>query len=520
LRLLTRLSRGDLLGPTSGATVVRGSLWEIVARSLPQLYVVVSSVFIARILGAASMGQITLIVTVQVLVMSLIVLGYPTALSRYVGELLGAGRIGEAHWLVNRVLLYAAPMTLAAFGIVAAGSLVGGGPDAAWIFAGIASAIGVLHTIPSTFLMGAQRWREARIVGISTGLLAMLAKVAVLLAGFGISALFFVDVWMAALNLVGTWMLAHPLLTTAPSVRLEPLMHKAFRRFANVAAVSVVLTLIINQRVEVFFLAHYRTEAEVAHYSVPFSLLVMMLWVPTAISYVFSPAVANLQGAGEIERIRSGFARVVRLSLLIGLFMTSFAVALGATLVRLVYGPQFAGLEAVVFALALAVPFVPIAMLSSSLLKGIGRIWGLAVMSAVAVVTDLGLAWLLVPAHGAAGAAIANTAGQVVWAIPMFWYARRLLGGVDVRLRLLLPAMIPTTAAAAVGLGLSLGIPGAAGDIAGAVAFAVTLVGGVAWLRPLPVEDGLWIEALAGDRFGGFPRRASSYARGALDSPA
>ena len=74
------------------------------------------------------MGQIALIVTVQVLVMALIMLGYPAALNRYVGELLGAGRSGEAHWLVNRVLCYAIPMSLAAFGILAAGSLVGGGP--------------------------------------------------------------------------------------------------------------------------------------------------------------------------------------------------------------------------------------------------------------------------------------------------------------------------------------------------------------------------------------------------------
>jgi O-antigen/teichoic acid export membrane protein len=520
MSLLNRLSKGDLLRPTSGATVVRGSLWEIGARSLPQLYVVVSSVFIARILGAAAMGQIALIVSVQVLVMALIMLGFPTALNRYVGELLGAGRSGEAHWLVNRVMRYTIPMSLAAFAIMAAGSLIASGPPAAWILAGVVAAIGVLHTIPSSFLMGAQRWREARIVGVSTGLLSMLAKIGVVLAGFGISSLFLVDAFVYALNLIGTWMLARPFLRAAPSVRLELLTHKQFMRYANVAAVSAILALIVSQRVEVLFLAHYRTETEIAHYSVPFSLLVVLLWVPTAISYVFAPAVANLQGAGEVERIRSGFARVVRMSLLIALFMTSFAVAVGGTLVRLVYGPQFANLEDVVLVLALAVPFVPMATLSSSLLKGIGRIGGMTIISAVAVATDLGLAWLLVPVHGAVGAAIANTAAQVVWAVPMLWYAQRTVGGFDVNFRSLGRAAIVTAAAAAVGLGLSVGLPGAGGDVAGAVAFAVTLVGGVAWLRPLPREDGLWIEALAGDRFGGFVRRASSFARGALDSPA
>ena len=75
--------------------------------------------------------------------------------------------------------------------------------------------------------MGAQRWREARIVGVSTGLLSMLAKIAVVVAGFGISALFLVDVFVMGLNLIGTWMLARPFLRTTPSVRLERLVRKA-----------------------------------------------------------------------------------------------------------------------------------------------------------------------------------------------------------------------------------------------------------------------------------------------------
>jgi O-antigen/teichoic acid export membrane protein len=504
----------DVSRPTSGATVARGSLWEIAAHSLPQLYVVVSSVFVARFLGAAAMGHVALIVTVQAVVTSLVLLGLPTALSRYVGGLFGAGRGGEARWLVDRVWRYALPGSLAAFTVLALSSRVDVGPRAAWLLAGVTAAGGVLHTVPSSFLMGAQRWREARIVGLSTGLLSMVAKILVVVHGGGVTDLFAVDACIMGLNLVGTWMLALPLLRLVPAVRPERSLRREFMRFANVAAITVGLGLIINQRIEVFFLGHYSTEAAIAHYSVPFSLLVMLLWVPSSISLVFSPAVATLWGAGEIERIRSGFARVVRLSTLVGLVMASFAIAVGGDLVRLVYGPEFAGLRDVVLILALSVPFVPIATLSAGLLKGIGRLWGLTLISATAVVTDLVLAWRLVPAFDAVGAAAANTAAQIVWAIPMLWHARRVLGGVEVGFRLLVPAAIATSAAAIAGFAASAALPVGAGVVAGFAAFAVTLAGATALLHPLPDEDGVWIEALAGDRFRGVVRAASCYARG------
>ena len=49
-------SRG-LRVPT-GATVARGGLWETAATVIPQLYVVVQSIFIARYLGPTGVGQV------------------------------------------------------------------------------------------------------------------------------------------------------------------------------------------------------------------------------------------------------------------------------------------------------------------------------------------------------------------------------------------------------------------------------------------------------------------------------
>ena len=498
---------------TSGATVARGSLWEIAARSLPQLYVVVSSVFVARILGAAAMGRVSLIVTVQVVVTSLALFGFPIALSRYTSELLGAGRGGEARWLFRLVWRLALPSALLAFSIVALGAVVGGGPSAAWLLAAVATAEVVLHTVPSSFLMGAQRWREARIVGLSSGLVSMIAKIAVVVGGGGISDLFAVDACLYGVNLAGTWALTVPLLRVLPTARPERALRKEFTRFANVAVLAVALSLIIGQRIEVFFLAHYSTEAQIARYSIPYSLLVMLLWVPSAISLVFSPAVATLWGAREVDRIRSGFVRVVRLSLLAGFLTAGLAIAVGAPLVELVYGSEFAHLRGVVFVLALAVPFVPIATLSSGVLRGIGRQWGLTLISAAAVVTDLVLAWLLVPRFDAVGAAVANTSAQVVWAIPMMLLARRVLGGVDVGFRLLGNALVATVAATLAGLAVSATLPVAVGVFGGSVAFAAVLVVSAGLLHPLPADDGAWIETLAGDRLGGLVRSASRYAR-------
>ena len=84
------------IGETSAPSVVSGGLWTLLNRVLPQAQLLVLSIIVARYLGPTEMGRQSFIAFVSIALVQAATAGFPIALSRFVGELLGARRGGEA----------------------------------------------------------------------------------------------------------------------------------------------------------------------------------------------------------------------------------------------------------------------------------------------------------------------------------------------------------------------------------------------------------------------------------------
>ena len=114
----------------------------------------------ARYLGPDDMGRQSFIAFVSLALVLAATAGLPHSLTRFIGELLGAGAGGHAmslYRMTRRVEGAAAALVLAALAVVAA---LGGDPAAAWVLAGLSGALHVLQTVPQSLLAGAQRWRD------------------------------------------------------------------------------------------------------------------------------------------------------------------------------------------------------------------------------------------------------------------------------------------------------------------------------------------------------------------------
>src|ERR1700748_2997433 len=111
------------LGATSAPSVVTGGLWTLLNRALPQAQLLILSIVIARYLGPTDMGRQSYIAFVSLALVQAATAGLPGALTRCVGELLGARRGGQAmslHRLTRRAELVAAALLLAAMCATAA----------------------------------------------------------------------------------------------------------------------------------------------------------------------------------------------------------------------------------------------------------------------------------------------------------------------------------------------------------------------------------------------------------------
>src|SRR3954465_6002381 len=85
-----------VFGATTAPTVISGGLWTLLNRALPQAQLLALSIITARYLGPTDMGRQSYIAFVALALVQAATAGFPGALSRFIGELLGARRGGQA----------------------------------------------------------------------------------------------------------------------------------------------------------------------------------------------------------------------------------------------------------------------------------------------------------------------------------------------------------------------------------------------------------------------------------------
>jgi PST family polysaccharide transporter len=501
----------DPAASMTAATLFRGGAWNTASRLIPQLYVLAISIAGARFLGAEAFGRQSFIAFVELSLILLLTGGLSIAATRYVGDALGRRQpeavVSLARW-VWAVEAFAAVLGGA---VLLAAAAAGADPEAAWVLAAIACALGILHSAPSALLAGAQRWRAASVVGLVTGAGATVATVAVLAAGGGITGMFAVEAAVVAVNLGWTTLLARRMLAeVVPRVRSRRLPSAAWRelrgrvwRYGLATTYGVLLTLLIWRRSEFFFLAHYSTDTQIALYSVVFAVVAALIQLPDAIAAISLSAVATLSGAGEAERIRAGFSRALRLVSVATLPVTAVALALGPTLLRLVYGPEFRGTKTVLLIMLAPFPLLPLLSLSRAVLSGLGQLRVPLLIETVAGVVNLVLAFLLVEGHGAVGAAIANVVAQTLGAAFIVSYSLRSVGAIHWRPASLWRAAVAALAAGLAGWAAVALLPDAAGLVVGAAGALIVFGALAVALRVLPGDDAVWLDEQAGHRLGG-----------------
>jgi O-antigen/teichoic acid export membrane protein len=500
-----------LAAATGGDSLVAGGAWNSASRLVPQLYVLAISVAGARFLGAEAFGRQSFISFVELSLVLFLTGGLSVAAVRFIGDSLGRGRSAPVARLVTWAWRVEGVAAAVGAGILVVASLAGADPQAAWLFAAVACAMGVLHSVPSSLLIGMQRWRDASIVGLVTGAAATVATVAVLAAGGGITGMFAVEAVVSAGNLIWTTILARRAMGRFAPWRSERMDREAWRalrarvwRYALPASYGFLLTLVVWRRSEFFFLERFSTDTQIALYSVVFAVVAALTQFPEAIGAVALPAVATLAGAGEADRIRAGFARGLRMVALVALPITAVALALGPRLLKLLFGPDFAGTAPVLLIMLAPFPLLPLLSLSRSVLAGIGKLRFPLAAETLAATVNITLAFALVADHGAVGAAISNVAAQLTAAGLVLVYALWSIGAVDWRPQALWRGAVAAAAAGLAGwAGVSV-LDGAPGLVLGAILAFVSFAALAIALKILPKDDAAWLNEAAGRRLGGF----------------
>jgi O-antigen/teichoic acid export membrane protein len=495
----------EVAAATTGATVVRGGLWSLGAKVLPQFSTLAVSIAGARFLGASGLGRQSFIAFVATSAIYVLGFGLPLALMRQIGESVGAGEAARARGLVRWMWRFAfLGGTIGFLGMIAV-ALGGAEPKAAWILAGPIVAAGVLTQMPDAVISGLQRWRDSALIVLCSAVLGALVTIAVLAAGGGVTGMIAVQLAVAIGILAAMAPVARRrLLAVAPLVEDPGALRGRVLRYSGAVFLGSLLTLVVFRRSELFFLNHYSNDREIALYSVAFSFTATLILIPQSLANVVAPAVATIFGAGQMDRIRSGYSRTLRLLALGALPVAAAGLALGPELVVVLFGHSFRGSATPLLILLVAFPLIPLMNASYSVIVGLGKAKFPLIAGAGSAVVNIALDFALIPPYEATGAAVANALAQGSSAIAIVFYSVRLVGGVRWEADSI-ARMALTSAVAGVSAHAALNVVG--GGVAG---FFVGAVAGVAVfalialvLRVIPHDDGRWLRDSFGSALGG-----------------
>jgi O-antigen/teichoic acid export membrane protein len=419
---------------TNTRTIVRNTGWYGIENVISFVVGLSTSIAIARTLGPTKMGYIIYVIWIASVVSSLGGMGIPATTRKYMAEFLGMGDRGTARFIYLRTLLLQA--VLAA--IATAGLLFWVLGDAPADYK-LASALVVLSIWPGMVnSISAQanvateelsRNLPASIISILVFFFAILATVVLNwgLIGFGASVLIMRSVdflvrLFPTMKLIRAWETSH----VYPAG-----LRQRMTSFAWQSVTSMIVALVVWDRSEFLLLKYLCPDIrQVSYYSVAFSMSERLL-ISASIFGSATGATIFAQYGRDKSKLPALAASSFRYLALTSIPLHLISAALAVPALLLLYGSQYRGAEMVVMlAPLLGMPKAFIGPVQS-LLESNERQGYVILATVLAGIVDMGVAWWLIPSHGAVGACIGSGVAQVVavglmWAIGIHLYKVRL----------------------------------------------------------------------------------------------
>jgi O-antigen/teichoic acid export membrane protein len=274
-------------------------------------------------------------------------------------------------------------------------------------------------------------------------------------------------------------------------------LRRRMMAFAWQSVTSMVVALVVWDRSEFFLLKHLCPDIrQVSYYSVAFSMVERLL-LSSVIFGSATGATIFAQYGRDKSKLPELTASAFRYLALTSIPLHAIAAALAFPALLLLYGGQYRDAAmVVVLAPLLCMPKAFIGPVQS-LLESNERQRYVIMATVLAGIVDIGVAWRLIPAHGAVGACIGNGAAQLT-AVGIMWVI-----GIRV-FRVKLPWVqvgkisIISVLASLTAHSIAVRMAPLWGILFGGTASLIVLFALVYWLRVLEPEDHDRFSVLAG----------------------
>ena len=400
----------------------------------------------ARRLGADDFGSFIFALSLSSVVLMAAGFGMDALMTREIAK-----DRESVHTLLSNVMVLKASMLFALIGVLAGVVLVGPYSSAtriAVIVVGTGVAIEMLSTTLHAVVQGFERMEVGAVGLVAQRSVTAVVGIVVLLAGGGLIPASLVFLGGSIVGYVVTWFYMRRVIRPEFRPDRSQFMN-VLKISAPIGVASLMFTVLLRLDATLISFFTDGNQAEVARYGAAYRLIDATMFVPWAFGAAMLPWLSR-QDQSDTQLLARGSAVGLKL-------LTAFLLPIGVgyvvfapTLIRIIYGPDFAEAVVPLRLLGMMTVLYAINAYASSVLIARHRPGVFARGIALVLILNIVLNVLLIPPRGANGAAFAAIVSGTLLAGYSVWHIRAAVGGFSLTRALIGPVAGGTALAAVV----------------------------------------------------------------------
>ena len=423
-----------------GRRLVRGAFAGLLMTGLAMVLGIANSVLLGRVLGPEGYGLYSFAMILVGMVSVPFWYGMTILLTREAGRVVATGTQADMGvllaWCYGWTLRIALIVTIsAALALWMFGDLLGPQRLAVCLAALPMIGLSMLMPVSSTLLRGVGGLVRSQFCDLvarpSLSLLAVLVLLAVFAhTGLGASgALVAQSTAIAGATLLSSYWLMLGWRELPTASKSPAITYTGRFRFRSLIAFSTFATLGSGfAAVDSLFLTTIEGNTALGIYRIAMIGVQLVTSLTAAINITVQPSIASLYAAGDHGRLQRLLTANARATLLMAALPVTILAVFAEPLLRLGFGSAYAaGAQALAIA-ALGQLLVSLAGPVTNLLTMTGNERTAIACLLAGIVLNVVLCTVLIPRFGMSGAAVATTAGGLLWTVLMSLSERRLTG--------------------------------------------------------------------------------------------
>jgi len=416
--------------PPVSINIFKNSVWNLILFVIQGVTGLAMSILIARYLGPELMGEYSYVIWLIGIISLVISLGLPNAITKFLSELMGSEDKAHANIIYATLLQLQFIIAIAVSIILILLFYCNLLPDRKHYY--LIAFLSLVPVCMSAFLtaafQGLQNFRIISIVGSGTSLLqtalvvlcikldaGIMGLIAVLLIGGLIQTLILLKSTNLVLDFTG-WL------------KIPKKLRDNVARYSLHVYWTILLSMIVWQKSEIFFLKMYSTSEAIAFYSIAFNTVMILTTLASLFAAVIFPVLSNFHGAGYTQGVQNIYAKSIKAVIIFYLPLCICFIATAKPLVVLMYSAEYIAVYPLLIIMVVSAMFSALGIIFANVILAVNRsdvqAKYVTLQAAVTIVLD----FVLIPPFGATGAAVANSAVRIASFFVWLWIVQMQLG--------------------------------------------------------------------------------------------